>query len=306
MSAPIPVTIIGGYLGAGKTTLVNHLLRNSGGRRLAVLVNEFGELPIDEDLIIDESGDGFISIAGGCICCSYGSDLIETLSELPKLASPPDQIVIEASGVALPDSVAGSVSLIPDFRIDGVVVLADATDVIERGADRYMSDTITRQLNAAGLLMVSKLALVDNARAEEVRAWVQEHSPTAALIESRPSDVSVDVVLGLHGDRWVEASEGALEHDTSVYETHHWHIHAPVSIAELRQVFSVPIPGLLRAKGFMHNEHEVLTTVQYAGQRFESEPAPEGAKAGFVCIGLSNALKLDSINAVLGPPGHQH
>ena len=75
MSDAVPVTLIGGYLGAGKTTLVNHLLRNADGRRLAVLVNEFGELPIDADLI--EARDGnLISISGGCICCSFGSDLL--------------------------------------------------------------------------------------------------------------------------------------------------------------------------------------------------------------------------------------
>ena len=119
-----------------------------------------------------------------------------------------------------------------------------------------MSDTITRQLNAAGLLMVSKLDLVDNARAEEVRAWVQEHSPTAALIESRPSDVSVDVVLGLHGERWVEARMGPRSTDTCLRDAPLAYIRAPVSIAELRQVF---VPPCLLYKGFMHNEHEVLT-----------------------------------------------
>ncbi len=73
MSAGLPVTVIGGYLGSGKTTLVNHLLRHAGSLRLAVLVNDFGELPIDADLI-ETRGEGVISIAGGCVCCSFGSD----------------------------------------------------------------------------------------------------------------------------------------------------------------------------------------------------------------------------------------
>ena len=77
----IPVTVIGGYLGAGKTTLVNHLLRHADGRRLAVLVNEFGSIAIDEDLIEAEE-DGLISIAGGCICCSFGNDLIGAINDL--------------------------------------------------------------------------------------------------------------------------------------------------------------------------------------------------------------------------------
>ena len=92
MVEPIPVTVVGGYLGAGKTSLVNHLLRNAGGRRIAVLVNEFGALPIDADLIEGDAGDGFISIAGGCICCSYGSDLMDALMRLPRLESPPEHV----------------------------------------------------------------------------------------------------------------------------------------------------------------------------------------------------------------------
>ena len=80
----LPVSVIGGYLGAGKTTLVNHLLRHANGRRLAVLVNEFGDLPIDADLIEAEE-DGLISISGGCVCCSFGNDLIAALGDLAKM-----------------------------------------------------------------------------------------------------------------------------------------------------------------------------------------------------------------------------
>src|SRR5476651_1816327 len=83
MTAPIPVTLIGGYLGAGKTTLVNSLLRTAAGRRLAVLVNEFGALPIDADLI-EARDDKLISISGGCICCSFGSDLLAALIEMER------------------------------------------------------------------------------------------------------------------------------------------------------------------------------------------------------------------------------
>ena len=84
-SALIPVTIVGGYLGAGKTTLINNMLRNASGQRLAILVNEFGELPIDEDLIEAQS-DEMISLAGGCICCSFGDNLVEALVSLSKWA----------------------------------------------------------------------------------------------------------------------------------------------------------------------------------------------------------------------------
>ncbi|MCG6953324.1 MAG: GTP-binding protein, partial [Betaproteobacteria bacterium] len=114
---PLPVTVIGGYLGAGKTTLVNHLLRHAGGKRLAVLVNDFGELPIDADLI-ESQNDAVISLAGGCLCCSFGSDLLGAVNSLTRRVPRPDQLLIEASGVALPDAIAASLSLLREVALD--------------------------------------------------------------------------------------------------------------------------------------------------------------------------------------------
>ena len=129
MTGAVPVTLIGGYLGAGKTTLVNNLLRHASGRRLAILVNEFGELPIDADLI--EARDGnLISISGGCICCSFGSDLIAALIQLEKRSAVIDHLLIETSGVALPRSIVQSLSLLPGLVLDGVIILADGETIM--------------------------------------------------------------------------------------------------------------------------------------------------------------------------------
>ena len=90
----LPVTVIGGYLGTGKTTLVNRLLRAADGQRLAVLVNDFGATPIDRDLIVSSSGDT-LEISGGCVCCSYGSDLMDTLMTLPEQRPDIERVVLE-------------------------------------------------------------------------------------------------------------------------------------------------------------------------------------------------------------------
>jgi len=123
MSSAMPVTIIGGYLGSGKTTLINHLLRNANGIRLAVMVNDFGNLAIDAELIEAQDGD-VISLSGGCICCSYGDDLSAALLKLQTGGVPPEHIFIEASGVALPGAIGKTLSLLRAYRLDGIVVLA--------------------------------------------------------------------------------------------------------------------------------------------------------------------------------------
>jgi len=148
----LPLTIVGGYLGSGKTTLLNHMLRHADGLRLAVLVNEFGDLPIDADLIEAEDGN-MISIAGGCVCCSFGDDLSKALSDLAALDPAPDHVLLETSGVALPGAIAASLLFAPGYIHDGTVVLANAETIQTQAGDTYVGDTVQRQLLDADLIM---------------------------------------------------------------------------------------------------------------------------------------------------------
>ena len=112
---PIPLTIVGGYLGTGKTTLINNILKTTN-KRIAVLVNDFGDINIDEGLI-DWQKDNILSIAGGCICCSYGNELIETLEQMKTIDPLPNHIVLEASGVAIPYKIAQTISLMEFLKL---------------------------------------------------------------------------------------------------------------------------------------------------------------------------------------------
>ena len=123
----IPLTLISGYLGTGKTTLINQLLRTTK-KKIALLVNDFGDVNIDESLI-ESRTDSLLSIAGGCVCCSYGNELIETLESMNSSEIQPDHIVLEASGIALPSKIIQTVSLMNFLSFHGTVLLTDASRI---------------------------------------------------------------------------------------------------------------------------------------------------------------------------------
>jgi G3E family GTPase len=161
-AAPLPTVVLGGWLGAGKTTLLNHWLREAGGLRLAVLVNDFGDISIDADLIVGADGD-VISLAGGCICCAVGSDLFGALRRMTERQPRPDLLLVETSGVALPAAVARTVRLVPGIEVRAVVVLVDGLAWHEHLRDRYVADTVRQQVNEADLLVLTKLDAADPA-----------------------------------------------------------------------------------------------------------------------------------------------
>lgn len=149
----IPVTILGGFLGAGKTTALNGLLR-SAARRIAVLVNDFGAVNIDAALIRSRQGD-IVSLSNGCVCCALGPDLGEGVAKLVAMHPPPEQIIIEASGVSDPWRIAQLARLESGVVLDAVLVLADASRFPELLADRWLSDTMIRQIARADLVLLT-------------------------------------------------------------------------------------------------------------------------------------------------------
>ncbi|WP_221794017.1 cobalamin biosynthesis protein CobW [Aquisediminimonas sediminicola] len=236
----IPVTIVTGFLGAGKTTLIRHLMANPQGRRLAVLVNEFGTLGVDGDILkscADENCpvENIVELANGCICCTVADDFIPTIEKLMALPQRPDHILIETSGLALPKPLLKAFdwpSIRSRITVDGVIALADAEAVADGRfavdpaaveAQRLADDSLDHdtplaevfedQLACADLVLLSKADLVDAALLDAARAIVTAVSSRALPILSMSEGV-IDprIVLGLNA---------AAEDDIDARPSHH-------------------------------------------------------------------------------------
>lgn len=280
---PLPVTVIGGYLGAGKTTLVNHFLRHADGVRLAVLVNEFGELPIDADLIEAEDED-VIAIAGGCVCCSYGNDLTLALMDLAKLDPRPDHVLIEASGVAIPGAIVAALGLLADYEPDATVILADAETIRAGAADRFVGDTVLRQLGDADLVLLNKTDLVSGEAATAVADWLVGHAPGARVLPTVEARIPLAAALGAGLERRGDAPPPA-PHAAS-FETAAFRPAGPVDAEALARDLATGGYGIVRAKGFVTDLDGARRRLQIVGARWRVDPAAEAGPDGLVVIGL--------------------
>ncbi|MEM9578587.1 MAG: CobW family GTP-binding protein [Pseudomonadota bacterium] len=290
MSA-LPVTIIGGFLGAGKTTLINAMLRHADGTRIAVLVNEFGELAIDEDLI-EARDDNLISIAGGCICCSFGNDLIGALDALADVDPKPDHIVIETSGVAIPSSVASTIGILPGFDLNGVIVLADAETVKTQAQDKYMGDTILRQLRDADLTVVTKCDLVTGAEVDAVKAWLGDLACDPVIIDASQGAVPNSVLLG------AVPRTGTLPDDPAektCFKSGVLSVPEPVDATALAAQLATSGFGVVRAKGIVEDFSGQRMVIHVVGARYQVTPTEQRLSRGIVCIGPSQTLTLEAL-----------
>jgi G3E family GTPase len=193
--ARIPVTVVGGYLGAGKTTLLRHLLEHGDGRRIAVVLNDFGKIGLDADVIAHRSADTVV-LANGCICCGLGGEFATALANLAARPEPPEHVLIEASGITNPRRITGY-GYMPGFRPDGTVVVVDASNVRALVDDAETTTLVLDQLRTADVLVVNKLDRVSDNIRLSLQRWLRGLVPHARLIESRDGRVSLPLVIGI-------------------------------------------------------------------------------------------------------------
>jgi G3E family GTPase len=193
----IPVTVLTGYLGAGKTTLLNRILTNPNGRRYAVIVNEFGEIGIDNDLIVDVDEEIF-ELNNGCVCCSVRGDLIRILTTLFKRRQAFDAIIIETTGLADPAPVAQTFFADDDVRhratLDAIVTVVDAAHILKRLED---SKEAVEQIAFADTIILNKIDAVDVNERLQIETALRAINPSAPITPTNRSEVDLDVVLGL-------------------------------------------------------------------------------------------------------------
>ena len=274
----IPLTILGGFLGAGKTTALNRLLREAVGR-VGVLVNDFGAINVDAALIASAGGD-VMQLTNGCVCCAVGPDLSGSLSRLVALA--PDRIVVEASGVADPWRLAQVARLQPGIALDAVLVLADATAFTTHLADPWLADTLARQIQRADLVALSKCDLASPAHRAATRAALGRLRPAVRVMELADGALPGLLMLGA-----APTSRLAADTPGHGFRTWHWADPPPLDGGALRRVLAALPPSVLRAKGLcLVGPGAEPHLLQLAGARWTLTPwAGPVAEPGLVLIG---------------------
>jgi cobalamin biosynthesis protein CobW len=318
MSDRIPATVVTGFLGAGKTTLIRNLIRNARGRRIAVIVNEFGDMGFDGGLISDCGDDDcrpdqIVELTNGCICCTVADEFLPTMEALLKRDPAPDHIVVETSGLALPQPLVQAFNW-PSVRhrvtVDGVVTVVDAVAVAEgrfapeaetapdpaRMHDDPVEELFEDQLRCADLVVMSKADLVAADALDAVEATVARDTRSGvSALRSSGEGLPTEILLGL---------SAAAEADLKGRESHHElegeeHDHddflsfivTPPPFASLDDVrrrvgSALTVPGVLRIKGHARIDGKAApAVVQAVGARVETYFSPAPAKDGLVVIG---------------------
>ena len=280
----IPLTLISGYLGTGKTTLINNLLRTTK-KKIALLVNDFGDVNIDESLI-EARTDSVLSIAGGCVCCSYGNELIETLESMNSNELLPDHIVLEASGIALPSKIIQTISLMDFLSFHGTVLLTDASRLRSQLNDLYISDTISLQIEQHDLLVLNKTDLLKEDELLNCIDTLSKRFEIRKFLKTVNAYIEEEDMLLDFGPSHKINLEKKQEHgfiSSTIKPT------GTMNAEALSTLLRDPVYNIERAKGFFKNKKGEVCTIQYDGLTLKIEKTEKNEKESvFVVIGKKN------------------
>jgi G3E family GTPase len=301
---PVPILLVTGFLGAGKTTVVNHLLAHARGKRIAAVVNDFGAINIDAELIAG-AADGVVSLANGCICCTLEGDLLRTLSALLRRDPRPELIVIETSGIADPADIVRNLMdpvVWQEAPLETVLCVVDASQ-----PPAALDDALpTSQLRAADVVALSKVDLVDASARAAMRDAVKALHPSAVLVDALDGEVPVEPLFPVDLDH-ASTPRAVTPRRPSVdrFETLSFVSERPVSLPRLQAAIGRLAPKLARAKGLFETIEQPgrLTVFQLAGGRATLAPAGTPAagvpRTRIVFIAEMGVLSREEIERVM-------
>jgi cobalamin biosynthesis protein CobW len=303
----IPATIVTGFLGAGKTTLIRSLLEQANGRRIALIVNEFGDVGFDGQVLADCGIEGcgedeIVELSNGCICCTVADDFVPAMEAILAREQPPEHIVIETSGLALPQplvkafgwpgvrnrvTVDGVVTVVDGLAVANGHVAADEENVREQRAadesldhDDPIEELFEDQLRCADLIVVSKSDLIDEAALQRVCGIIdQDRRPQASVLTRAVGETLLPAVFGIAAEAEADGGTRKSHHEMKGEEDHEHDdfdsfalsvSFADKATAERRILATLARPGVLRIKGLVSIDgKDALLAVQGVGSRLE-------------------------------------
>lgn len=282
----LPLTVISGYLGAGKTTLINRLLAEDHGLRLLVMVNDFGAINIDAALL-DSQTDDTLTLSNGCVCCTMGADLFMAIGDVLDRDIRPDHLVIEASGIADPARIAQVAQAERDLAYGGIVTVVDAQGYAALAADAQIGPQVAQQVRAADLVCLSKTT------SEDAALMLKLNIQSGSQVFDLNGVSSISRLLLGAGDLPVPAAAMPV-HAAYMGWDHESDLCLPY--AGVMQRLKARPAALFRVKGFIGHDAHSAWEVHCVGPSISVKALGEPQRTRLVAIGLSNRISRSDVD----------